>query len=163
MYTTLQIGGDPTTWHLAQAIDGAGQVTGSGAPVSLQVTSPLVGTLLMSRQFAASVALSSPPEGTGSVPHDIHLPTPVLYLPSSAGPQVTFPGYVLPFGTDLEELASQIETAMTQRQTCTVPILGSLPEGQLVLNGAVLPFVVLCPATPGPTSIPSGTGSVPHD
>ena len=121
------------------------------------------GTLLMSRQFAASVALSSPPEGTGSVPHDIHLPTPVLYLPSSAGPQVTFPGYVLPFGTHLEELASQIETAMTQRQTCTVPILGSLPEGQLVLNGAVLPFVVLCPPTPGPTSIPSGTGSVPHD
>jgi hypothetical protein len=163
MYTNLQIDGDPTMWSLAQAID-VSKLPPFGQTLAVQVTSPLNGTMLLSRKSAASMALFTRMSPEGSVPHDIRLMMPILYLPSSAGPQVGSPGYELPVATDLGELARNIEAAMATGQPYTVEIAGSLSGGQLLLNGAVLPFVVLCPAAPagGFGNMPP-PGSVPHD
>jgi len=156
MFTNLQIDPDPTIWYLAKATD-ASTLTASGETVVVDVTSPLKGTMLLSRKAAAGLALFTQFSAEGSVPHDIRLARPVLYLTSSAGPQTGNPGYELSPDADLNALTSTIQAAMEQGQSVTIPYLGGLTDGQLVLNGAVLPFVVLCPVTP------AVEGSVPHD
>lgn len=142
MYRILRIDGDPATWVLREAID-AGQLTGPGDPPALQVTSPLQGTLLVSRR-SASVALLGP-DPVGWLPGHIMLPAPVLYLPSPAGPTTTDRGYDLPPEANLAQVQGDIAAAMSAGTVVTVTARG----GVLVLNGAALPFAVLCPVSTG--------------
>jgi hypothetical protein len=140
MYAIVRIDGDPTTWTLQDPID-AGLLTGLGEPLAVQVTHPLRGTLLLSVGAAAGVALLDLP--VNWIPGHIQLPEPALYLPSPAGPTDSDHGYTLPAAADLAKLQSDITAAMTDGTILPVALAG----GVLVLNGATLPFAVLCTAS----------------
>ena len=140
----LRIASDPTLWVLQDPIDVA-QLTASAQPVAVGVAHPLRGTMLLSGRAAASVALLGP-QPVGWRPSGIILPEPVLYLPSPGGPTHSNAGFTLPGGTDLAKLQGDVTAAMTAGTTAAVAIAGG---GELVLNGASLPFVILCPAAGG--------------
>ena len=55
--------------------------------------------------------------------------------------------YLLPMSTDLAALEAEITAAMTGGTLVTVDFTGPADPGVVLLNGAALPFVVLCPAT----------------
>lgn len=167
MYGNLRIEGDPTIWRLAQLVD-ISQWTGE--TISETVTAPLSGTLVLSRRVA-SVAAFNEFDVMGGVPNDaviqtaaINLATSSIYLPTSSGPSAGSHGYVLPSSVNLAKLAAEISAAMGAGSQLTIP-LGSGPVGGavVVLSGAALPFVVLCPAT-SVLGTPSGDGGgVPND
>jgi hypothetical protein len=159
MTTYLQISGDPTMWMPAQ-VPQSSQLT---APtVSVPITAPIIGTLLISSK-AASIALVNTGDG-GGVPSDFTVPVESLYVPTGTGVSQGFTGYQLPAGTNLAQLQTQIATLMTEGTSQTVT-LGDTPfTGVVVLNGATLPFVVLASVNAGSVlSEPSGTGGVPSD
>lgn len=143
MYKILRIESDPTMWVLRDPID-AGQLTGLGEPLAIQVTRPLEGTLLLSLGAAAGVALLDPGPA-GWMPGHIMLPAPVLYLPSPAGPTDTNHGYALPASADRAQLERDITAAMSGGTALPVDLAG----GVVVLNGAALPFAVLCASSAG--------------
>jgi hypothetical protein len=157
-YPYLQIGSDPTTWMLSEAIDA--QALTSRHPVEAPVVAGWNGrlklgrngTLILSSRAAGSVVLS----GVGNaIPSGGRLVSPAfLYLPSAAGLKQSTPGYALPPDTDVAALQNEITTAMSRSEFCTVPS----SHGALVLNGATLPFVVLFPGIAGnpDNAIPSG-------
>lgn len=147
----LQIDGDPSRWVVREPFDPQ-QLTGD-SPVSVQVTSPLVGTLLVSPKAASVVSYE--PGQVGWEPGHIQLPAAVLYLPSPAGPTASGQGYPLPEGTNLTELADAIMAAMTRDTVLTVPVSGSM-DGVAVLKGARLSFAVICPATVAGPATASG-------
>jgi len=138
-YGFLKIGDDPTTWELSEPITATALAPSGNAPFCATIVEPRTGTLLLSSRAAASVALWG---AGGATPNGGEfMAQPFLYLPSVTGLTATAPGsmYALPDGTDLEALAAQITTAMSQSQPCTV----QLSDGVIVLNGATLPFAVL--------------------
>jgi len=141
MYTILQIDGDPTKWILNDPMD-AGQLTGLGEPLAIQVTRPLEGTLLLCPSAVAGVALLDPGP-VGWMPGIVLTLRPVLYLPSPAGPTDTNHGYALPASADPAQLEGDITAAMSRGTTLSVDLAG----GVVVLNGATLPFAVLCRAS----------------
>jgi hypothetical protein len=157
-YPYLQIGSDPTTWMLSEAIDAAALT--SRHPLKAAVVAGMNGkltlgrngTLILSSRAAGSVVLS----GVGNaVPSGGHLVSPpFLYLPSAAGLKPGTPGYALPPDTDVAALQDEITTAMSRSEFCTVPS----GHGVLVLHGGTLPFVVLFPGIAGTphNAIPSG-------
>jgi hypothetical protein len=165
----LQIEGDPTKWWLAQAIQPS-QLTGQA--LSVEVEAPLAGTLLLSPS-SASVAVFN----EGAAPAKLEIPRPAIYVPTATGPSAGSAGFELPASADLAALAGEITTLMNNggRQTIALDGYG----GSLVLNGATVSFVVLCPATvsapagghpappggtlPAPGGGRSAQGSVPHD
>jgi hypothetical protein len=55
---------------------------------------------------------------------------------------------VLPPSADLAALETEIAAAMSAGTFVTVDLTGPANTGGVVLNGAALPFVVLCPAGP---------------
>jgi hypothetical protein len=67
---------------------------------------------------------------------------------------VTRPGgsgplrYGLPPSADLAALEAEIAAEMSAGTFVTVDLTGPANTGVVVLNGAALPFVVLCPARP---------------
>jgi hypothetical protein len=159
----LKIGADPTRWLTEGADFGAmaAELDQSG-PVTVAVAGPLQGTLVLSVPRAGTVALVPPMPGEGSHPSDKpppvqpHVPVspqaqvpqgPALYLPTVTG-AAQIPGYALPSDTDLGALQQGIITAMTDGSTLTVPLGMSVasPGGMVMLNGASLAFVVICPA-----------------
>ncbi len=146
----IQIEGDPTKWYFDQSVD-VGQV--GSQVLSVQVTAPLQGTLLVSPR-AASVAVFEHPtvDGGTPLPHTLG----AIYLPTAAGPSEGSLGYELPFSVNLPDLASQVTTIMREGQSKTVTLGGAAPAGTLVLNGATLSFVVLCSNTL------KVEGAVPH-
>jgi hypothetical protein len=144
VFGRLQIDGDPTLWWLRQPVD-AGELTGPGGPQSIDVISPLNGTLLLSATSAASLALANPP--VGAIPTDAITPTPVLYLPLPGGFTDVSDGYPLPAGTDLEALKREITAAMSGGSRVAVGV-HRMDAQMLVLNGAALPFAIVCPANP---------------
>jgi hypothetical protein len=97
--------------------------------------------MLLSGRAAAAVAFLGPPPA-GWHPGGIILPAPALYLPTPAGPTGNSPGYLLPDGTDLAGLERRVTAAMSAGQICPVEFGGEGRSGTLVLNGAVLSFVV---------------------
>jgi hypothetical protein len=144
-YDFLKIGDDPTNWKLSEPIDAAALIPSGNAPFSATIVAPRTGTLLLSGRAAASVVLwglggATPNGGPFMV-------QPFLYLPSVTGLTSTAPGsmYALSGGTELQAVAAQITTAMSQGQPCTL----QLSDGVAVLNGATLPFAVLFEAAAG--------------
>jgi hypothetical protein len=155
----LQVQGDPTQWWLAQAVQPS-QLTGQ--LLNVEVQAPLAGALLLSPN-SASVAVFDQP-GTSTEPSLVDTPNPVIYLPTATGPSAGSAGYQLPASVNLTSLASEITALMQNGGFLTVALGAS--GASLVLNGATLSFVVLCPATAtsaqgGPVETPGG--AVPHD
>jgi hypothetical protein len=138
-YDFLKINDDPTNWKLSEQIDAAALTSSGNAPFQATIVAPRTGILLLSGRAAASTVLSGV---GGATPNGGEFTTqPFLYLPSATGLTSTAPEsmYKLPPGTDLDALAAQIAAAMSEGQTYTV----EYSEGDIVLNGATLPFVVL--------------------
>jgi hypothetical protein len=149
MSQLMWIEGDPNIWRLRDDV-GAADLSESREPFRAKVLSPLVGTLLLSPK--ASIALYD----TLSPEHPVHpngiilVERPLLYLPSmtvlknrpaSASPME----YPLLPDTNIAELEREIAAAMTRGTFHKVPFNSVDETGVLVLNGATLPFVVLCP------------------
>lgn len=148
----IRIEGDPTCWQLRPAIDPE-QLTASTAPTELAVSDPLAGTLLLSRRLFGSVVILSPPPDSGHIPNGLILTEPCLYVPSTTGPDPhSNPPryYQLDRSEDLQALRAKITAAMSGGTFITVNVTGRADTGVVVLNGAALSFVVVCPATPMP-------------
>jgi hypothetical protein len=162
MHNILRIAGDHASWILedAQIETVAQELSNTGRPVTLEVIAPLAGRLVLSAKSAASVALLGPPEGAGWTPGGAVLPRAHLYVPSGAGPTKAAPGYTLAPSTDLGQLERDISAAMHHGAFLTVKIIEGIQDGLLMLNGAVLPFAVLCPPSPGQVPAP-GAGPAP--
>jgi hypothetical protein len=151
MPSYIQIEGDPTKWWLAQPVH-ASQLTGQ--PLSVQVSAPVVGTLVLSGK-PGSVAVFDLP--SGQVPNYLDVPAQAIYVPTPSGISAGHVGYELPASADLDTLASQIAAAMRDGGSQTVTLGGAASGGTLVLSGATLSFVVLCMQNP-----PMAGGPVPH-
>src|SRR6516164_7341013 len=106
MPSYIQIEGDPTQWWSAQPIS-ASQLTGQ--PLSLQVSAPVVGTLVLSGK-AASVAVYD--LASGQAPSLLDVPVQAIYVPTAAGISAGNVGYELPTNVNLQNLASQIVATM---------------------------------------------------
>lgn len=141
MYNALRIDTDPTTWELSKAVE---QVPTSGAPVVLPVSHPLMGNLVLSpRSVGSAVFLQLPPDTHGTRPNGVLLPKPALYLPSPIGVDVHIspPNYYTLAGPlDLAALQADIIAAIDGGTFLTVKVT----LGEVVINGAELPFAVLC-------------------
>jgi hypothetical protein len=152
----FQVAGDPTQWSPVQSLQ-ASQLTGQ--PVTIEVAAPLAGALVLSANFAGVAVFTQTPTATA-----LTLASPAIYLPTATGPSASSAGYALPASANLTTLASQIAAVMANGTSQTIALANG---GELVLNGANLPFVVLCPATTTATSTGgvavSAGGSVPHD
>ncbi|HUL26920.1 MAG TPA: hypothetical protein VLW44_14245 [Streptosporangiaceae bacterium] len=152
MPSILRIESDPTTWTLPTPV-GADQVPTSSEPVAFEVTDPLAGRLILSPRAVGSAVFLAPPPGGGHIPNGARLPEPCIYVPSATGPDLhSNPKryYLLPPLADLAALEQQITAAMSGGTFVTIELTGPANTGVLVLNGAALSFVVLCPATPTP-------------
>jgi hypothetical protein len=140
LYNQLRIDADPTTWELSKAVE---DVPTSTVPVVLPVDHPLKGNLVLSgRSMGSAVYLEFFIEGTHA--NGMLLGGSVLYVPSPLGPDVySIPKnvYTLPDAVDRAELQADIIAAMTDGTFLTVNVKG----GVVVINGAEVPFVVLCP------------------
>jgi DNA-binding CsgD family transcriptional regulator/tetratricopeptide (TPR) repeat protein len=143
VYSNLQIAGDPTIWWLAQPVN---LTQWTGQTVSIPVTAPLSGTLLLSRRVASVAAFTE--SAVSAAPTSLVLPWPAIYLPTASGPSAGSYGYVLPLSASLAALEGQISAAMGAGTQLTIDF-GPAASGVLVLSGAALPFVVLCPANAG--------------
>ena len=156
MVSYLQIADDPTKWWLSQPAD-VSHLTGPTA--RFEVKAPLAGLLLLSVKAASSVALVNVPVQPGT-PKVVAMTAPAIYLPTAAGPSAGSAGDELPASVDLGNLANEITTLVGAGHAQPI----ALSSGTLVLNGASLSFVVLCPATASaPVAPPEAGGAVPHD
>jgi hypothetical protein len=109
----------------------------------LPVVDPLQGDLVVSPSAAATISLQRPSPTHGWHPSHIALPrSPVLYVPSPAGPTQDYPGYPLAAGTDLAALEQDIITAMSGHTFLSIQV-ADIPGGVVLLNGAALDFAVL--------------------
>ena len=151
MDAELQIGFDPTAWHLpAEDYDTVAAGLGHpGAPMRIGVVAPLAGTLLLNPRAAGKVALTVTVQPVGWNPSGADWPEPLLYVSSATGPAQASPGYTLASGTDLAALEQEILTAMTEQTMVTVPLQeGAAGKGVLALSGATLAYAVVCPPRP---------------
>ena len=156
MFSYLQIADDPTKWWLSQPADVSHL---SGPTARFEVTAPLAGLLLLSVKAAPSVALVNVAVQPAT-PKVVAMTASAIYLPTAAGPSAGSAGYELPASVDLGTLANQITTLVGAGDTQPI----SLSSGTLVLNGASLSFVVLCPAvTATQVAPPKVGGAIPHD
>lgn len=147
MYHTLRIDSDPTSWELTKGID---EVPTSSDPVVLEVYHPLKGNLVLSpRSVGSAVFLDYqlPPNPYGTRPNGMPMSNETLYLPSPIGPdmQMIPPNiYTLDGSVDLEVLTADIKAAMTDGTFLPV----NVTQGEVVINGATLPFAVICSPNP---------------
>jgi hypothetical protein len=156
MFSYLQIADDPTKWWLSQPAD-VSHLTGPTA--RFEVKAPLAGMLLLSVKAAPSVALVNV-QAQAVTPKVVAMKAPAIYLPTAAGASAGSAGYDLPASVNLTNLANEITTLVGAGHTQPV----ALSSGTLLLNGASLSFVVLCPAmTATPVVPPEVGGAVPHD
>lgn len=156
MYSYLQVADDPTKWWLSQPADVSHL---AGPTARFEVTAPLAGMLLLSVKAAPSVALVNVPNQPVT-PKVVAMTAPAIYLPTAAGASAGSAGYELPTSVDLGNLANEIATLVGAGHTQPV----ALSSGTLLLNGASLSFVVLCPAmTVTPVVPPKVGGAIPHD
>ena len=146
----VQIGSDPTSWRVPEGVaigSVAQELAQATAPVTLPVDYPLIGTLVVSARSAGTVLLT-PPGPDGSHPSGARLRVPVIRVPSGVAATVDKPGgHSLAPGTNLAQLQQDIESAMTGGTILTLPIGDAGPNAALVLGGASLAYVILCPAS----------------
>jgi len=149
MYLVVRFDGDPTYWSLQSPEDSkplVDEISSSMDPISVPVTAPLVGTMLISPRCVGSVAILNKMPIESWIPSGVTPPTTVLYVPTATGPTSEFPGYMLPEGTILGELSQQILGAMKTGGSITTPIsTASKGSGILRIDGGALAFVILCP------------------
>jgi len=128
--SVLYIEGDPTAWGLRDV--GPGDPGWDSTPVALAILTPLVATLVLSPVRVGSFALLPPPADLARAEQ----PTaPFLYLPGVSS------WYPLAAANDnLAPLEQDILTAMRESTYLPLEISGG---GTVVLNGGVLPFVVI--------------------
>ena len=141
----LTIGIDPTLWEVPEDLDVvAPQLAQSTGPVVLPVTFPLQGNLVLSVRSAGAVWMGVPGD-EGSHPSGAKLPGPLIRVPSAVAATPEAPGgYPLPPEPGLPSLQQLIEAAMSDGTLLTVHT-SSVPSADLVLSGASLAYVVLCP------------------
>ena len=144
MAVYIQIGDDPTKWWLVQPFN-ASQITGQ--PLMLDLAGPLGGALLLSGR-ADSVAVFNVPDAT--VPANLNPSVAAIYLPTAAGPSAQHYGYALAPGANVEGLPGEITTAMGNGTRLAIPLNG----GTLVLDGAMLSFVIIQPGAQAPVHAP---------
>ena len=156
MYVIVNIAGDPTSWWTESFTD-ANSLVGELAlgAVNVPVVFPVKGNLLISRLATVSSIGVLPPHSW--IPSDLTAPTGLLYLPSPAGMSAAGLGYTLPVGTNLDQLANEITSAMNDLGTVTTSVTGSVTEsltgeGAVRLNGRSLTFAVVCPPSAPPVS-----------
>lgn len=136
----LKIQGDPTSWTLRTAPP---PDPGWHAPVALDITAPLPGTLILSPARVGSFALTPGIFANGWHPDPvINLVSPYLYIPTTGGVTAASYGYPLAADTDLPGLRQRIIDAMTVGITFLVSV-NVLGAGVVSLNGAQLPFAVI--------------------
>jgi hypothetical protein len=148
MYLVVRFDADPTYWSLQSPADSrpmADELASSADPISVPVTAPLVGTMLISPRLAGTVAILDQMPIESWIPSGVKAPSSVLYIPAAAGPTSDFPGYTLPEGTVLGDLSQNILHAMKTGGTITTPISTAKGSGKVRINGGALAFVVLCP------------------
>jgi hypothetical protein len=109
------------------------------------------GTLVLSGRHHSVAIFDQPHE---RVPNELNVPNQTIYLPTPSGISEGHVGHELPASADLDNLASQIAALMRDGHRQTITLNGG---GTLVLNGATLPFAVLCMQFP-----PMAGGPVPH-
>lgn len=136
----LKIQGDPTSWGLSTAPPQDGW---SDTPVAIPISTPIVGTLILSPARAASYALT-PEIWANGWEHGppIELVSRYLYIPTTSGLTTASHGYPLAAQYDLPALQQSIMDAMTTGSTLSVNV-DVLSGGGVILNGAQLPFAVL--------------------
>jgi hypothetical protein len=146
MPLALRITGDPDQWVLGNETPAdtiQQDLINHHSPVTLDVIAPLKGRLVLSAQAAPSVAVLRPP--VGWIPGGAILDSALLYVPLLTGPVPDDRGYTLPEATNLTALENEIVTAMTHGTTIAVQVSWGAWGGSLLLNGATLPFAVICP------------------
>jgi hypothetical protein len=146
----LKIQGDPTPWGLAAPPpDGW-----NDRPVHIPIIYPVVGSLILSPAQVGSFVLTGEID---SLPHPLNgwmngMPIEIvshhLYIPTPSGLTAGSHGYLLHRHVSLPDLQRGILDAMTMGSLFTVPI-DALGEGDVILNGAELPFAVLVEVTIG--------------
>ena len=137
--SVLKIQDDPTSWGLR---DTSADNPDWREPVALELVAPVKGTLVLSPKRVGSFSLVRPDEHDGWMPA-VESVFPHLYIPSATGLTTASSLYYLPADTNLEKLQKDIMTAMRGRGSfLTVPI-NVVAGGNVVLNGAQLPFAVL--------------------
>lgn len=144
-YTFVRIGTDPTAWVLENTDPNtvAAQLSQATGPVVLPVVSPLQGNLVVSPSAVATISVQSPPPAHNWRPSHIALPrSAVLYLPSLTSPTQDSPGYPLDPSTDLAAQEQDIIAAMSGGTLLSIQV-SDIQGGVVLLNGAVLDFVVL--------------------
>ena len=148
MFGCLTIDGDPTLWSLAKSVS-THPLSGHEDVVSVAITMPLAGTMLLSRRSVTGAEVYNQGDSGEVIPGNfVTLTTPVLYLPSSTGLADDEPVYELPSATNLTTLGSNIAAAMRSGSSLTIDYGSPVSKGILWLNGATVPFVILCPPTP---------------
>lgn len=152
LYTQMNIDRDPTIWTFRNPISDPAEITRSSEPLALGVRKPLDGILLLSVRAAAFVTLFPgslgpfSPTQTGWIYDDMAKGSLFLYLPSVSIPAATGPVlYQMPATTTLAELQNTITTAMTSSQRIPISFEVGGSIGQVVVNGAALPFAVIVP------------------
>jgi hypothetical protein len=136
----LKIQGDPTSWGLSTAPPQDGW---SATPVAIPISTPVVGTLILSPARAGSYALTPEIWGNGWVHGTpIELVSRYLYIPTTSGLTAASHGYPLAAQYDLAALQQSIMNAMTTGSILPVNV-DVLGGGVVILNGAQLPFAVL--------------------
>ncbi len=146
MSAELQIGIDPSVWTFdPSAYDEVATALEHPAPITIQVTSPMQGTLILNPRAAGTVELSLPISPRGWNPSGGGVGTaPLLYVPSVTGPTRSNPGYLLSTSYEMALLQRDIEAAMSGGTLLSLQLEAGAPDkGVVVLNGAILPFAVL--------------------
>jgi hypothetical protein len=145
MAAVLQIGIDPTDWYFdPDSYDEvAAWLAQPGAPLVVDVSSPLEGRLVLNPLAAGSVALTQPIPGHWN-PNGSYLATSLaVYVPSATGPHKGLPGYTLSRDYELVVVEQQIIDAMTEGTMLILEL--ETGTGVLALSGATLSYAVLCP------------------
>jgi hypothetical protein len=160
MYSTLRFDADPTSWELWEELE---CVPAFDAPEVLEVNHPLKGYLVLSHRSVASAVflsyeLSLRVDGTRPDGCPIPEPGGALYLPSPTGPDLlSEPPNLYPLaGTvDLATLQERIIAAMREGTVLRVEVA----QGEVVINGAKVPFAILCPQNPPPPPASDGAST----
>ena len=151
MELIVRIGTDPTSWAVAEPsyasiVEQLGQAS---APVVLMVTAPLDGQLVLSHRAAGSVAVIQPPGGRVWETHEWNpghgaAPTaPLVYLAAPAG-SGQGPGFAVSSNVNKATVVEEIASAMKEGTMLTLQVYDASGTGALVINGAALPFAVVC-------------------
>jgi hypothetical protein len=139
VFGCLTIDGDPTLWSLAKSVS-THPLSGHEDVVSVAITMPLAGTMLLSRRSVTGAEVYNQGDSGEVIPGNfVTLTTPVLYLPSSTGLADDEPVYELPSATNLTTLGSNIAAAMRSGSSLTIDYGSPVSKGILWLTAPRCP------------------------